>query len=107
MMEKARIASHVSNRELDRQMNSFLDRLLDAIPETPQPEHSLAAFEMYSPKVLTDEEVVAALSTDATLQFANSKSCWEENNGTELVTDRRTGGERRRNVVSKAVGAGS
>jgi hypothetical protein len=60
-----RISSQVSNRQIDQQMNDFLDRLLASVPK---PE----------PKPLTDEEAVAALATEATLMFANSKPCWLE-----------------------------
>lgn len=58
-----RISSQVSNRQIDQQMNDFLDRLLASVPK---PE----------PKPLTDEEALAALATEATLMFANSTPCW-------------------------------
>jgi hypothetical protein len=60
-----RISSQVSNREIEKQMNEFLDRLMAKFPE-PKVE----------PKPLSDEQVVAALATEATLMFANSKPCW-------------------------------
>jgi hypothetical protein len=60
-----RISSQVSNRGIEKQMNDFLDRLLELVPK---PES----------KPLTDEEAVAALATEATLMFANSKPCWLE-----------------------------
>jgi len=60
-----RISSQVSNREIEKQMNEFLDRLLDAVPK---PE----------PKPLSDAEVLAILATEATLMFASSKPCWEQ-----------------------------
>jgi len=60
-----RISSHVSNRDIDKQMNEFLARLLDAVPK---PE----------PKPLSDAEVLAMLATEATLMFASSKPCWEQ-----------------------------
>jgi hypothetical protein len=88
--------SQVSNAQLDKDLNGFLDRLLELIPVPPQQ------------KSLSDEEVVAALSTDSTLAFAESNPCWlKEVKDAPEFTDRRTGVERRRGTVSKAVGAGS
>jgi hypothetical protein len=49
-------------------MNDFLDRLLEKAGPAPKVE----------PKPLSDAEVVAALATEATLMFANSKPCWLE-----------------------------
>jgi hypothetical protein len=88
------LASQVSSHELDKRLNDFLDRLLEAIP-------------LPEPKVISDEEVVAALTAYAPPEFSNSEPCWtEENNALDLI-DRRSGVERRRGAVSKAVGAGS
>jgi hypothetical protein len=64
----ARISSHISERELNRKLDSFLDKLLEAIPSPKLPQ----------PKVMTDAEAVEALSTTATLMFAESKPCWME-----------------------------
>jgi hypothetical protein len=59
-----RISSQVSNHEIDKRINAFFDRLL-------------AEADKRNPKtVLTDEQTVAALATESTLMFANSKPCW-------------------------------
>jgi hypothetical protein len=68
-----RISSQVSNQEIDRRMNDFLDRLLEKAG--PKPE----------PKPLSDAELLALLTTESTLMFANSKPCWEHTEQVKAV----------------------
>lgn len=60
-----RISSQVSNQEIDRRMNDFLDRLLEKAESKPEP------------KLLSDAELLALLATESTLMFADSKPCWD------------------------------
>ena len=55
-----RITSTLSKREVDDKIMAALDRLFEAADK----------------KYLSDQETLQALSTEATLMFAESKPCW-------------------------------
>jgi hypothetical protein len=66
------IPEQTDKKHVDDLMDKFLDKLLEACPPLPLP----------MPQVLTDKQALAALSTGATLIFAESKPCWmEESDG--------------------------
>lgn len=60
MSSKAFMSQQVSDRQLDAMLNAFLDKMVVAAEK----------------KSLTDAEALKALSTEATLKFAESKPCW-------------------------------
>jgi Lon protease-like protein len=66
-----RITSHVSNQEIDKRLNDFLDRLLEKAEQKT--------------KLLSDAEALAGLATESTLMLANSKPCWLTTDETEQV----------------------